>query len=171
MDQVQVATISIVDACPPDTDGDGVPDSIDNCTTVFNPDQSDIDSDGIGDTCDLDQDDDGIPNDVDNCTAVSNPGQEDFNANGIGDHCDDTDGDTIADVLIPLAPFPPIQAWIDYQEAFGTASTADPAKLLQLRILRTVTSLVSAGIYAIIVVTLYKNMVRGFDMIVRRQQV
>ncbi|MCH7872574.1 MAG: ABC transporter permease subunit [Planctomycetes bacterium] len=80
-------------------------------------------------------------------------------------------GDAIAAVIMPLAPFPAIQALFDYQEAFATPSTADPAKLLQLRILRTVTSLVSAGIYAIIVVTLYKNMVRGFDMIVRRQQV
>lgn len=35
-----------------DTDGDGVPDSIDNCPTVANPDQRDTDGDGIGDACD-----------------------------------------------------------------------------------------------------------------------
>ena len=36
-----------------DTDGDGVPDSQDNCPTVYNPDQLDGDDDGIGDSCDL----------------------------------------------------------------------------------------------------------------------
>jgi cysteine-rich repeat protein len=35
-----------------DTDGDGVIDCQDNCPTVSNPDQSDIDGDGIGDRCD-----------------------------------------------------------------------------------------------------------------------
>ena len=80
-------------------------------------------------------------------------------------------GDEIAAVIMPLAPFPAIQALIDYRWAFDTAPNAPSDKLLQLRFLRVVTSLVSGGIYAIIVVTLYKSMVRGFDMIVRRQQV
>ena len=35
-----------------DTDGDGVPDDIDNCPFVPNPDQSDLDGNGIGDVCD-----------------------------------------------------------------------------------------------------------------------
>ena len=42
-----------------DTDGDGVPDSEDNCPNVPNPDQSDLDMDGIGDVCDDDADGDG----------------------------------------------------------------------------------------------------------------
>lgn len=36
----------------PDMDGDGVPDSADNCPAVANPDQRDTDGDGIGDACD-----------------------------------------------------------------------------------------------------------------------
>lgn len=36
----------------PDTDQDGVADSLDNCPAVANPDQLDTDGDGIGDVCD-----------------------------------------------------------------------------------------------------------------------
>jgi hypothetical protein len=35
-----------------DSDGDGVPDTADNCPLVANPDQADRDNDGIGDVCD-----------------------------------------------------------------------------------------------------------------------
>lgn len=35
-----------------DLDNDGVPDEVDNCSEVFNPDQADLDGDGLGDVCD-----------------------------------------------------------------------------------------------------------------------
>lgn len=50
-DSVFARTFS-VPLANPDTDGDGVADSIDNCPTVANPDQRDSDGDGIGDACD-----------------------------------------------------------------------------------------------------------------------
>jgi hypothetical protein len=91
-----------------DADYDGVPDDSDNCPTVSNPDQTDLDSDGIGDPCDTDVDGDGVPNESDNCKWVYNPDQHDLDDDGIGDSCDncvkvanhsqtDSDGDGVGD--------------------------------------------------------------------------
>jgi hypothetical protein len=43
-----------------DTDGDGVPDRMDNCTTLANANQRDADGDGYGDRCDPDFNNDGV---------------------------------------------------------------------------------------------------------------
>jgi hypothetical protein len=80
-----------------DSDGDGYPDTTDNCPQDFN-DQTDSDGDLIGDECDncpvdpnqdqIDGDSDGIGVVCDNCPGVNNPGQEDGESDGIGDACD-----------------------------------------------------------------------------------
>jgi hypothetical protein len=60
---------------PDDADGDGVPDTSDNCPSVSNPEQADTDSDGVGDACD-------------DCFLDANPDQADADADGVGDACD-----------------------------------------------------------------------------------
>lgn len=46
------AAIEYDAAIPADGDGDGAPDSTDNCIQVANLDQTDSDNDGLGDACD-----------------------------------------------------------------------------------------------------------------------
>jgi hypothetical protein len=74
-----------------DIDGDGIPDVKDNCVSVPNSDQADIDQNGRGDVCD-DYDRDGIINIKDNCPNVPNYNQADTDADGIGDTCDTNEG-------------------------------------------------------------------------------
>ena len=83
---------------PPDGDGDGVPDALDNCPTVSNPNQED----GGGG---LESPPDGVGNACDNCVNVHNPrqapsylaanpwrtltgGQIDDDHDGYGNKCD-----------------------------------------------------------------------------------
>jgi len=80
----------------PDSDGDGVPNSTDNCPLLSNPDQVDQDLDHIGNSCDNDLDGDGRTNNNDNCPNIENPDQADLDADGLGDPCDnDQDGDGV----------------------------------------------------------------------------
>jgi len=79
--------IVVLDGAEPDGDGDGWPDSNDNCVDVYNPDQGDCNNDGIGDACD--------PNAVD-CNQNGTPDDceyfDDCNDNNIPDECDLADG-------------------------------------------------------------------------------
>lgn len=71
-----------------DIDSDGVPDRIDNCVSVSNPDQEDVNGNNRGDACD-DFDKDGRINSLDNCPNDPNASQADIDGDGIGDACDD----------------------------------------------------------------------------------
>jgi len=70
-----------------DRDNDGIADIYDNCVSVSNPDQTDVNSNGRGDACD-DFDQDGIINSQDNCPNNPNRNQLDEDGDGIGDACD-----------------------------------------------------------------------------------
>lgn len=87
-----------LDIIPGDSDGDGVPDTDDNCPDTPNADQTDTDGDGLGDACDDDDDGDGILDANDNCPLNANADQTDTDGDGQGDACDaDDDNDGILD--------------------------------------------------------------------------
>jgi hypothetical protein len=58
-----------------DTDKDGVPDDLDNCPKIANPDQLDEDGDKIGDECDA-------------CPHIANAPATDSDGDGLPDACD-----------------------------------------------------------------------------------
>ena len=70
-----------------DIDNDGIADIRDNCVSISNPDQLDINANGRGDSCD-DFDKDSVMNIKDNCVNNPNYRQEDTDNDGLGDVCD-----------------------------------------------------------------------------------
>jgi hypothetical protein len=101
-----------------DTDGFGDPGhpentcKVDNCPSVYNPNQADADLDSIGDVCDncTDTDGDGFGNPgypantcaLDNCPLVYNPSQADADSDGLGDACDPCSFDPQNDCCNPV---------------------------------------------------------------------
>jgi hypothetical protein len=63
-----------------DIDGDGFPDTSDDCPSIANPGQIDTDRDGVGDACD-------------DCPAIADARQTDSDGDGVGDACDCAPGD------------------------------------------------------------------------------
>ena len=91
-----------------DQDGDGFPDSNDNCPLIANPDQADNDRDWRrdwphaeqgGDVCDVDDDNDRVGDLYDNCPFIINTQQEDNDHDQVGNPCDDDDNDGIINSL------------------------------------------------------------------------
>jgi hypothetical protein len=79
----------LVEVINSDEDGDGVPNTLDNCPTVANPGQEDGEGGGVGD---------GVGDACDNCTLVANTDQRDTNGDGFGNICDaDFNGNGVVD--------------------------------------------------------------------------
>ncbi len=86
-----------------DVDNDGIDYHEDNCPTVANADQSNLDRDSRGDACDncpltrsenqADGDGDGVGDVCDNCPIVPNADQTDTDHDGTGDACECVDVD------------------------------------------------------------------------------
>ncbi len=68
----------------PDADDDGILDASDNCPTVSNASQDDLDRDGMGDACDADADGDGLDNDFEIARALD-PFDADSDDDGVED--------------------------------------------------------------------------------------
>ncbi|MCA9504774.1 MAG: thrombospondin type 3 repeat-containing protein [Spirochaetaceae bacterium] len=82
--------VVVARADDPDTDGDGVPDPVDNCLLVSNPGPGQIDSDqdGYGNRCDGDFNNDGVVDGLDVYIFEQSwelPGVTDHNRDGFTD--------------------------------------------------------------------------------------
>ena len=99
-----------------DSDGDGVPDPLDNCPAAANSDQSDVDGDGVGDACD-------------NCPLVANGDQADLgDHDGVGDACD-PHPTSAGDCLALLDTFADAQALARDWQASGSVELAEPHRV------------------------------------------
>lgn len=83
------STQSVEELSVTDIDNDAVSDDIDNCPSLYNPDQAASIGNTFeaGDACD-DEDSDGIADISDNCPLIGNTNQGDSDGNGVGDACE-----------------------------------------------------------------------------------
>ncbi len=79
-------------------------------------------------------------------------------------------GSLIASLILPFTPFHAVQALIDYRVLFRYADNAPSSTALaSARAARLFATVIAIGVYAGITYTLYRNLVRNFDMTIRRQ--
>ena len=92
----------VFDALDDDSDGDGILDEEEASDAVLDTPVPDSDDDGATDQLDTDNDDDTILDGDDNCRINSNAEQADADGDLVGDGCDDdADGDRVLDRLEP----------------------------------------------------------------------
>lgn len=106
-----------------DQDADGIGDSVDNCVSVANPDQTNTDGDAQGDACDPDDDNDGVTDEND--AFPLDPSEwTDTDGDGTGNNADgDDDNDGVPDAMdaFPLNPLESRDT-----DGDGTGDNADP---------------------------------------------
>lgn len=79
-------------------------------------------------------------------------------------------GSTVAAIIQPFTPFHAVQSLIDYQALCrDLTNPPTPAQQASARFLRSIASVIAVCIYAAVTYSLYKNLVRNFDMTIRRQ--
>jgi len=84
-----------------------------------------------------------------------------------------TSSPIVSAVIMPFTPFPAIAALIDVDMMFDlgmlATNTAPQDQAIQARVVRAIFSLIATAVYLLIAYSLYTNLVRSFDMTVRRQ--
>jgi hypothetical protein len=100
-----------------DSDGDGVPDSNDNCPAVANSNQANFDGDANGDACDVDDDNDGLIDTSEPASCTGNPPPSPH----AGQFDPDCDDDNVSDGSNDPDSGGPIQAGPD--NCISTANT------------------------------------------------
>lgn len=152
----------------PDADGDLVPDNLDNCPTVPNPNQANTDGDTAGDACDgclndpnktasgqcgcgvadNDSDADGVADCSDDCPGT--PAGQTVDANGCATSQKDSDGDGVKD-NVDQCPSTPAGSTVDaigclpFSVNAGTDQTATSGQSVSLS--ATVTNAVGSVFY------------------------
>ena len=132
-----VIDLMMVGSQAQDTDEDGVPDALDNCADVPNPDQGDFNGNGTGDACE-DSDSDGV---IDFLEIIlgTDPSLQDTDGDGLTDGVeidlfdtdplnDDSDGDGISDSIELL--FPPSSTCPGDLDGDNAVTTGDLILLL-----------------------------------------
>ncbi len=75
----------------------------------------------------------------------------------------------VAALVLPFSPFSAMSALVDPEALFGVLNKPSPANLLEVRVVRAGASIVAAAVFLGITYSMYVNLVRNFDMTVRRQ--
>ncbi len=107
-------TVTPLMTAVPDSDGDGIADSLDNCSMIANVNQTDTDGDKTGDACDPDMDNDGLSN-IDEKARGTDPRNPDTDGDGI---IDSKDSRPLTSDISPLTK-------IEVPHVIGKASHAE----------------------------------------------